>query len=81
MAARLEPPRFYPTPREASLNSFLLPSQVPLCHLIPFCHLIQPGSLSWPIFFPDPALGLVVIGERWGDNGVLLPQLPTRAQV
>lgn len=81
MAARLEPPRFYPTPREVSLNSSLLPSQVSLCHLIPLCHLIQPGALSWPIFFPDSALGLVVIGERWEDSGVLLLQTPTRTQV
>lgn len=81
MAARFQPPHFYPTAREASLNSSLLPSQVPLCHLTPLCHLIQPGALSWPIFFPDSALGLVVIGERWEDNGVLLLQTPTRAQV
>lgn len=81
MAARLEPPSFYSTPREASLNISLLPIQVPLCHLIPLCHLVQPGALSWPIFFPDSALGLVVIGERWEDNGVLLTQMPTQAQV
>lgn len=66
MAARLAPPSFYPTPREASLNSSLLPSQVPLRHLI------QAGSLSWPLSFPDSALGLVGIGERWEDSELLL---------